>query len=253
MTNRFMTSDGLQLAWYDLATGSATPPIVLHHGFSASTASEWVESGIVASLAGLGRRVVAIDARGHGASEKPHNESWYGEPRMALDLSELITHLSISSYDLVGYSMGAIVSAFVSVRDTRVRRLVLGGVGEAVVVLGGVDTRALDNRLIAEVLRSTDWSGYPEALRGFRERAEQRGDDPMALAAAAIRAHKGHIPLDAIRAEAIVIAGDVDPLAVRPHVLANALPDARLELVPGDHTSGRLSPEFTAALLDFLR
>lgn len=252
MTATFTTSDGLRLAWHELGAGSALPPIVLQHGFSASTVSEWIECGIAGSLAGLGRRIIALDARGHGASDRPREESRYGEPRMAQDISELVTHMSITGYDLVGYSMGAIIAAFVATTDKRVRRLVLGGVGEAVVLLGGVDTRALDNRLIAEVLRATDWSGYPEGLRGFRERVELLGDDPLALAAAAMRAHQGQIPLEAIEAATMIVAGDADPLAVRPELLANALPKAKLVLVPGDHTTGRLSAAFAAALLDFL-
>src|SRR5690606_4517305 len=143
------TSDGFELAWYGLAPGAAGPPIILQHGYSSSSWHEWVACGIAGALAGLGRPVYALDALGHGASDKPHDERHYGEARMARDVCELADRLGLVQFDLVGYSMGGVVAVLVGTREPRLRRLVLGGIGEAVVLLGGVDTRALDNSLLA--------------------------------------------------------------------------------------------------------
>lgn len=163
-----------------------------------------------------------------------------------------MTHLGFAAYDLVGYSMGGVIATLVATRDPRVRRLVIGGVGEAMVLLGGVDTRMLDNKLLVDVMRADDPSGYPEFLRGFRDNALARGNDRLALAAAAAVAHQGSIDFGAIAAKTLVIAGDADPLALNPALLADAIPGARLAIVPGDHTGARLAPEFAATLVAFL-
>ena len=86
------------------------PTVVLHHGFVADADSNWVATGVVEALIEAGRRVVAPDARGHGRSEKPHDPERYGEDRMARDLAALVELIGEPQVDLVGYSMGAVVS-----------------------------------------------------------------------------------------------------------------------------------------------
>jgi pimeloyl-ACP methyl ester carboxylesterase len=249
----FRTRDGFRIAWHELGGPPDGFPVILQHGYTANTQSEWVVPGIADAIAGLGRRVIGIDALGHGASDRPHGPEHYGEVRMARDVSALASHLNLSQFDLVGYSMGAVVAVLCASFEPRLRRLAIGGVGEAVVLLGGVDTRALDNNVLAEVMLADDPSAFPEGVQGFRRNAEARGNDRFALAAQARVVHSAPIALASITAPTLVIAGRADPLAVRPEVLAAAIPGARLELVPGDHGTGRTSPEFTAALLDFLR
>lgn len=249
----FTTSDGFSIAWYDLGTGADDPPILLQHGYSATTSSEWLECGIAAALAGLGRRVIGVDALGHGGSSHPHDPVVYGERRMARDIAELVTSLGIESYDLVGYSMGAVVAAIAGSTDNRIRRLVLGGVGEAVPLLGGVDTRELDNLAMAAALETEYEAGLAPGWAWLRQFAAQVGNDRLALAAQARSINANPIALDQITATTMVLAGDADPLAIRPEVLAAAIPGAVLALVPGDHTSSRLGPAFTAELVAFLR
>jgi pimeloyl-ACP methyl ester carboxylesterase len=148
--------------------------------------------------------------------------------------------------------MGAVIALLCATAEPRLRRLAVGGVGEAVVLLGGVDTRALDNNLLAEVMLADDPSAFPEGVQAFRRNAEARGNDRLALAAQARVVHARPIALASITAPTLVLAGQSDPLAIRPEVLAAAIPGARLELVPGDHSTGRTSPEFTRALVGFL-
>jgi len=248
----FVASDGVRIAWYELGEGTGAPPIVLQHGFTANTQHEWIDSGIAERLAPLGRRLIAIDARGHGQSDKPHHSSAYGETRMADDIRELVTSLGVTEFDMAGYSMGGMITTLVAIHDERVRRAVISGVGEAVVLTGGVDTRALDPRTLAAALR-TD---RPESLTGlaarFREGAELRGNDLEALAAQCDTIAPRQLALHRIRAATLVLAGADDPLAVNPGRLAAAIPGATLEIVPGDHSGARLTPEFSAALLHFL-
>ncbi|WP_421760912.1 alpha/beta fold hydrolase [Devosia sp.] len=245
------TPDGFRLAYYELAEGEGRP-IVLQHGFSASTASEWVECGIAARLGELGRPVVGIDALGHGKSDAPHESRHYGERRMARDIGVLLDEIGAEEADLVGYSMGAIVTLIAATHERRLRRVVAGGVGEAVVLLGGVDTRALDNGVLEQALRADDPGDVPEMVRGFRQWIDQNGSDRLALAAHASAINTAPIALDTITAPTLIIAGRSDPLAINPDVLVAAIPGAWLALVDGDHTSARLNPQFVSEIAAFL-
>lgn len=249
----FATPDGLEHAWYELGdAGAHGPAIVLQHGFSATTWHEWVEPGIADAIAGLGRRVIGLDARGHGRSTPSHDPAHYGENRMAGDVMALADHLGLERYDFVGYSMGGVVGLRLAAQEQRLRRLVVAGIGEAAALLGGVDRRVLDTAVLAAGLRAEDPAGFPPIVRAFRQGILDRGNDPLALAAHADSVARDPIPLDRIRAPSLLIAGDADPLAVNPGVLAAAIPRCRLVIVPGDHVAARLCPQFTEAVLGFL-
>jgi pimeloyl-ACP methyl ester carboxylesterase len=254
VTDRFSSFDSVEIVFQQWGSDATRPPVLLHHGFIADGTLNWVGPGIVAALVGAGRHVVAIDARGHGQSGKPHDPAAYGETNMARDLMLLADRLGATSYDLVGYSMGAIVSLLVATQDPRVRRLATGGVGAAVVELGGVDSRALPQKELIAAFDADDPATirHPQAA-GFRAFADALGCDRKALGAHVRSIHDKAIPLDRIRAATLVLAGDADPLAVRPEVLAEAIPGATLQIVSGDHLSALQDPRFIATLLSFLQ
>ena len=246
----FQASDGITLSYSSWGAG---PLVVLHHGFIANSRTNWVLPGIVDAVVAAGRRVVAIDARGHGESDKPHDPAYYGESRMADDVIALADLLDEpAGYDLVGYSMGAIVSLIVATRDSRVRSVVAAGVGSAVVELGGVDTRAVGKDAMPDALLADDPATISPAAAGFRAFADAVGGDRVALAAQARALHASPIPLDTITVPALVLAGRDDHLATRPEVLADAIPGAVLRVVPGDHLGAVLEPDFLHALTGFL-
>lgn len=252
--HQFAAGDGVVIAytqWGDVT--NAAPPVVLHHGFGVDSNVNWVLPGVVQRLLDAGRTVVAIDARGHGRSGKPHESSAYGEATMARDLGRLIDRLAAPAVDLVGYSMGAIVSLLTAAHDPRVERLVVGGVGAAVVELGGLDTRALSNTRVAAALLADDLGNItdPAALQ-FRQIADMAGADRLALAAQAHAVHASPIALDRIRAATLIVAGTEDPLAIRPYVLANAIANATLHLIAGDHLSALAGDRFSSAVTQFL-
>lgn len=246
--HRFTTFDGLSLAWYELGGGDHLPPIVLQHGFSSSTFYEWVEYRIAEAVIGLGRRVIGIDARGHGNSDKPHDPRSYGQDFMPRDLMGLIDHLGIETYDLVGFSMGGGIAASVAARDRRVRRVVISGVGEGI----ATGNRAFDGKTMAAAMRAETDDGLPQLIRNMRAGAIMRRNDLLALAAHSEAVVFSPVELGAITAEALVMAGDTDPVAPHPEVLADAISGAKLVVVPGDHWHSKRSPEFRAALVDFL-
>ena len=250
---RFTSFDGTEIhyhTWGDIGRGI---PVVLQHGFIADGRTNWEGNGIVRALTEAGHTVIAPDARGHGQSGKPHDPAVYGESNMARDLQALFDHLQLSAVNLVGYSMGAIIALLTAIADQRVRRLVVGGVGAGIIELGGVDTRAIPNDLLAEALLAEDPGAikHPGAA-GFRLFADAMNADRRALAAQAQSVHAEPIPVDQIQVPALVLAGEQDPLAERPQVLAGALLLGELVVVPGDHMSALRQPAFVEALLRFL-
>jgi pimeloyl-ACP methyl ester carboxylesterase len=250
----FTTWDELQIAYQEWgAEDVSAPPVVLHHGFVADANANWVLPGVVAALLAAGHRIIAPDARGHGRSEKPHDPARYGEQNMAHDLAALLEVLEEPEIDLVGYSMGAIVALLHASSASGVRRLIVGGVGSGVVECGGVDRRAVSNESIIEALSSEDPAALqaPEAA-AFRQLADRLGADRRALLAQANSIHRGPIALQRISAETLVLAGDSDPLAVRPQVLVEAIPHARLQILSGDHIATLADPRFATSIVDFL-
>ncbi|WP_328722229.1 alpha/beta hydrolase [Streptomyces sp. NBC_00247] len=247
------TEDGLTLRYWSWSRDPdpALPPVVLLHGFAAHARLNWDGPGVVEALLTAGRRVYALDARGHGTSDRPHEEG-FGEELMAGDVRLLADRLEADEYHLAGYSMGAVVALLTAASDPRVGRLVAGGVGAGVVEVGGLDTRAMPPELVSAALTADDLATVPEQARGFRALADATGSDRHALAAQIRAAFRGPVPLDRIAVPTLVLAGDADPLAVRPEVLAGAIRGARVTVLPGDHLTVVREPGFAAAITEFL-
>lgn len=253
VTSRVPGRDGVEVAVHRWGAPGDRPPVVLQHGFAADSLRNWRDSGVVAALLAEGREVVAVDARGHGASDKPHDPARYGERAMAGDLASVADALGLETFDLAGYSMGAIVSLVLAGTDPRVRRLVVGGIGAGVVERGGLDTRAVRTTALVAALEADDPASVTDpTAAAFRAFADLTGADRLALAAHARVVHAEPLPLEQIAAPTLVIAGDADPLAARPQVLAGAIRGARLVTVAGDHLGAVRTPSFTAALVGFL-
>lgn len=251
-TDAFTASDDVGIH-YRISEGKpGGTPVVLHHGFISHGSLNWETTGVAQALAEVTGPVVALDARGHGRSEKPEGSAAYGEGRMAADLRELCTHLDLATFDLVGYSMGGLVSLLVAGSDPRVRRLVIGGLG-ADLAEGGLEAMATSGPAVADALETDDPESITDPLaRSFREFADSIGAEREALAAHVRSTRRSEIELGAIHVPTLVLVGDKDPLTRDPEVLADAIPGARLEVVPGDHLRAVGSPEFKQALITFL-
>ncbi|HST56184.1 MAG TPA: alpha/beta fold hydrolase [Solirubrobacteraceae bacterium] len=249
----FHTWDDLEIAYQEWGEPSALPPVVLHHGFVADANANWVATSVVEALLEAGRTVVAPDARGHGQSQKPHDPACYGEDRMARDLAVLLDVIDAPAIDLVGYSMGAIVSLLLAGADTRVRRLVIGGVGSGVIECGGVDRRVVPNDAIIAALTAEDPAdAMPPEAASFRMLADAVGADRLALAAQATSVYRGAFELQHITAPTLLLAGAADPLAIRPEVLVDAIPGATLQMLTGNHIEVLGDPRFKQSIVDFL-
>ena len=187
-------------------------------------------------------------ARGHGSSDKPHDPAAYAGDAMAQDVIALLDHLGIEQFDLVGYSMGSAISIRVTLREPRVRSVVLGGAGAG----GARISRPTDRGPVLDGLLADDASSVDHATgRQFRAFAESTGADRLALAAV-IRAGMSDAAPAGIAVPALVLIGADDRLVGSAPDLAAQIPGARLVTVGGDHLSAVAKPEFRQAIVDFL-
>jgi pimeloyl-ACP methyl ester carboxylesterase len=245
---RFTTVDGIGIAYDEMGEG---PAVLMHHGFASNSATNWIHPGLAAAVADLGRRVIVIDARGHGESDKPHDPAAYAGGVMARDVSALFDELQVHEADIVGYSMGSFVALSLVQGEPRVRSLVLGGAGLAEATMW----RPEHQRRIAEALEAPGREGIVDARAlAFRKFAEATGADRLALAAV-MRAGDPPPDLQAIRTISVptlVVNGEQDTLVGSPASLAELIPGASFQSVPGDHLSAVVKPEFRQAIIRFL-
>jgi pimeloyl-ACP methyl ester carboxylesterase len=249
-------SDGLTLAFDDIRpAGREVGTVVLVHGFATNRVENWRRLGWCAAFERKGYRTVALDLRGHGESDKPHDPAAYSRDAMAGDIVALLDHLDLARVDLLGYSMGSHLSlAVAAARGERVANLILGGVGARMVTgdprpLGGAMT-------MGEAMRAEDPSLITDpTLRGFRQFAENQGEDRLALAACGEGRGERADPDDFARLTmpVLVAAGSRDDIAGDPQVLADAISGARAVAIPAcDHFSVIPHALFKAAVFDFL-
>jgi pimeloyl-ACP methyl ester carboxylesterase len=227
-------------------------PIVLVHGFASRKEVNWVAPGWTRTLTGAGRRVIALDDRGHGESSKLYDAADYHTSLMAEDVRALLDHLGIERADVMGYSMGARIAAFLAVRHpARVRALVLGGIGMKLVEGHGLPTAIADALEAPSLADVSDPTG-----RMFRAFAEQTRSDLRALAAC-IRGSRQVLSRDEvgrIAAPTLVAVGTKDGVAGPPQPLAALLANGRaLEIPDRDHMLAVGDKVFKAAVIEFLK
>jgi len=239
----FETFDGLTLHYN--TEGSGAPVVMLHSfGFDGR---QWMGSALASALVDSGRRTIALDARGHGRSDKPYVTSRYGVDALAHDVISLLDHLEVDTADVVSYSMGSFVALRLLQLEPRVRRAALGGVGSA----------ALNPHLFgpADIPGRDDTDAARDLIASLAPHLTRRIDAGEADARALLEVLAGGFsPQDkdfaGVTASALLISGAADD---DPKPLAAALPCARVQLVDGDHASAMEHPDFTSTIIEFLR
>jgi pimeloyl-ACP methyl ester carboxylesterase len=238
----------VEIAYLDEGEGE---PIVLVHGFASTKEVNWVQPGWVSALSRAARRVVALDNRGHGASSKLYDAAAYHSVAMAGDVRALLDHLQIERADIMGYSMGARITAFLAVKHAeRVRSAILGGLGGRLVEGVGLPES------IAEALEAPSLDDVQDPTgRMFRAFAEQTKSDLRALAAC-IRGSRQTLTREevgAIRAPVVVAVGTKDLVAGSAQALAALIPGARALDIPNrDHMLAVGDQVYKAGVIDFL-
>jgi pimeloyl-ACP methyl ester carboxylesterase len=239
---------GVDIAFLDEGEGA---PIVLVHGFASHAQVNWLHPGWVATLTKAGRRVIALDNRGHGASTKLYDPPAYHTTRMAEDVRALLDHLELPRADVMGYSMGARITAFFALaHGSRLRRAVLGGLGSHLVQGVGLPES------IADALEAPSLDDVHDRTgRTFRAFAEQTRSDLAALAACIRGSRQTLTPAEVgtIRAPVLVAVGTKDTVAGSAQELAALLPNGRALDVPDrDHMLAVGDKVFKEAVLSFL-
>lgn len=246
------SSGGVDIAFIDEGAAEATNgTVLLIHGFASNVAANWVDPGWVRTLGRAGYRVIALDNRGHGQSAKLYDEAAYGPRLMAEDARGLLDHVGVEHAHVMGYSMGARVTAFLSLMHPgRMRSAIFGGLG-ANMVRGLAGARPIANALLApsmaEVTNAT--------ARTFRAFAEATHSDLKALAACILSSRE---PFSAemagqIKLPALVAVGDQDVIGGSATDLAAMIPGAEAFVIEGrDHMKAVGDLRFKEAVVAFL-
>ena len=238
-------SDGVRLH-YELNGPEDGRPIVLIHGFASYYRLNWVGTRWQETLTGAGFRVIGLDCRGHGDSDKPHDPAAYEMPVMAQDVRRLLDHLDLQTADYLGFSMGARIG-MQCVLDfpERLTKAVLGGAGL---------TSNAGSAAIAKAFRT----GEPETAiaKSFYDFARARPHNDLEALAACIEAMSPPTDmsrLSEIKTPILIVVGSNDEIVGGADQLVEMIPSARLVIVPGrDHLGTVPAREFKEAALAFL-
>lgn len=243
-------SDGVRIVYDDLRP-KAGEPIVLVHGFASSRLNNWATQGWYETFGESGRRVIALDNRGHGESDTPHDPGAYDIPTMASDVIGLLDHLDVNVADCFGYSMGGrITIELLRSHPNRLNAAVLGGVGAAFMT-DRPGREAIADALEAPAVEDVD----TEVGRAFRLFAEENDNDLEALAAV-IRAHAASPSADdlgTVEIPVLVATGANDERVGDPAELAAAFGNGEVAVIPGtDHLTTVPDQHFEEVVLAFL-
>jgi pimeloyl-ACP methyl ester carboxylesterase len=249
---QFFQSGSVRLAFIDSPPESGElGAVVLVHGFASNHAVNWVNTQWVKVLNRAGYRVIALDNRGHGQSEKLYDPDAYHAQIMAQDVVHLLDYLGLPKADIMGYSMGARITAHVALyHPNRVRSALLGGLGIHLVEGVGLPLG------IADAMEAPSAEGLTDPMqRMFRVFAEQTGSDLKALAAC-IRGSRQVLSAQEagqIRVPVLISVGTNDPVAGDPHPLGALIPGAQVFDIEGrDHNLAVGDRSHKEAVLAFL-
>lgn len=239
----YTSFDGVKLHYDVLGEGK---PVVLLHGFIVNGES-WKRSPARQMLVDAGFKVVTLDLRGNGQSDKPHTLAAYEKDAEARDIMGLMKHLGLTNYDVVGYSRGAIITARLLELDTQVRRAVMGGMGADF-----TDPNWPRHLEFAAVFQGQAHR-YPK-YAGAVDYARKSGADTLALGLIQqAQASTSRAVLGKVKQPVLVISGDQDMDNGRADELAKILPNSTLATVPdATHNTAMSKPEFGKAVVQFL-
>ena len=241
-------SDGLSLAYQSFGEGF---PVLCIHGFASSGKVNWIETGWVETLTRAGYRAITLDNRGHGDSDKPTDPELYHPALMAEDAVKLLDHLGIERAVILGYSMGARISAFMAyAHGDRVACAIFGGMG-----MNLINGLSDGNDIIAGLLAPSLAELTHPTARQFRIFADHTGADRAALAACMETSRQPMARADVrrIAVPVLVAVGEADEMAGPPEPLAELLPQGEAFVIPKrDHMRATGDKAFKTAALEFL-
>jgi pimeloyl-ACP methyl ester carboxylesterase len=238
----------VEIAYLDEGEGE---PIVLVHGFASSKNVNWVYPTWVSELKKAGRRVIALDNRGHGDSAKLYDAASYEIAIMAGDVTALLDHLRLERADVMGYSLGSRMTAVMALsQPQRLRSAILGGIGIGLIEGGGPG----ENVALALEAPSLDDVTDPVG-RTFRAFADQTRSDRRALAAC-LRGSRRLMTRDdaaGIKVPVLIAVGTSDEIAGSAQALGKIIPGAQVLDIPNrDHMRAVGDKVYKTGVIDFL-
>jgi pimeloyl-ACP methyl ester carboxylesterase len=239
----------VEIAYLDEGEGD---PIILVHGFASSKNVNWVYPTWVSELRKNGRRVLALDNRGHGESEKLYDPAQYSIPTMAGDVLALMDHLGIPQADIMGYSMGGRMTAWLGLNEPqRLRSAILGGIG-----IGGLIEGTGPDENVAEALEAPSLDDVTDPVgRTFRAFADQTRSDRRALAAClrGTRTLMKKEEVARIDVPVLIAVGTTDDIAGSAKALGDIIPGSEVLDIPNrDHMRAVGDKVYKTGVIDFL-
>ena len=246
---RFFGSDGLKIHYEDRGQGD---PVVLVHGFASNVQNNWGVTGWLDLLA-RDHRVVALDCRGHGNSDKPHDRAAYSSSVMEDDVIRMMDQAGIGRAMLMGYSMGGRIAMGLLVRyPERFRAVVLGGIGQGI----AVNDPARRNAIVEGLLEADSGAVKSDTAKQFRRFAEANRNDLKALAAC-MGAERSQIAASLFaqnRVPVLIAVGTKDAVVGSAHGLSASITNSRLVEIEGrDHLNTPGDKRYKEAVLEFFR
>ena len=238
----------VEIAYLDEGEGD---PILLVHGFASTKDVNWVYPAWVSELKKDGRRVIALDNRGHGDSGKLYDPALYEVATMAGDVTALMDHLGLERADVMGYSLGSRMTAVLALKQPqRLRSAILGGIGIGLIEGGGPG----ENVAAALDAPSLDDVSDPVG-RTFRAFADQTRSDRLALAAC-LRGSRRLMTRDeaaAIAVPVLIAVGTTDEIAGSAQALGEIIPGSEVLDIPNrDHMRAVGDKVYKQGVADFL-
>ncbi|WP_291856305.1 alpha/beta hydrolase [Bradyrhizobium sp.] len=238
----------VEIAYLDEGEGD---PVLLVHGFASSKNVNWVYPAWVSDLKQAGRRVIALDNRGHGESAKLYDAAQYDIAVMANDVIALLDHLGIARADIMGYSLGARITAELArEQPRRLRSAILGGIGIGLIEGGGPGEN------VAAALEAPSLQDVTDPVgRTFRAFADQTRSDRRALAAC-LRGSRRLMTAGqaaAIGVPVLIAVGTRDEIAGSAAALGKIIPGSEVVDIPNrDHMRAVGDKVYKAGVIDFL-
>jgi pimeloyl-ACP methyl ester carboxylesterase len=244
-----LTPDGTNIATYEFGDPEA-PTVFLVHGFASSALLNWHATGWVRDLLREGFHVIAIDQRGHGASDKPHRPADYTMGKLVDDVLAVLDTFMLDEVLYAGYSLGARVG-WEAARELpeRITRVVLGGIpdGDPLTRFRVDQARAFIDDGVPVTDRLT--GGYLQMAGGIK------GNDLSALVALVEGMRGGPQPSaeNAPSQPVLFATGSEDGILPASRALAAATSGSAFFEIPGrHHFNAPTSRAFRDASLEFL-
>ncbi len=219
-------------------------PVLLVHGFIVNSNS-WKRAALYTDLLINGFKVILLDMRGNGKSDRPHNTASYENDAEAKDIMQLMEELKIKQYSAIGYSRGSIITARLLILDKTVQNAVLGGMG--------ADFTNPEWPRRKMFYRALMGDSIPE-LKGAVDYVKQQGFDQLALAyLQKAQPSTSKEALNNVEQPVLVISGDKDSDNGSAAELAKLLHNSSSAIIPGDHNHASATQEFSNKIISFLK